>query len=202
MNSVFNPDFQNKDLDSKIVVALERLSQVFHNLIWQETKKHNLSPIQIKFLIFLLTQSSKNCTVTELAKKFNLTKATVSDAVTCLVEKKLVLKKESPEDKRIILLNLTKKGKDISEELIGWSDSIRNELISSNTEDKLDVYLFLLRLIESLEKIGIISLNRMCITCRFFERSASPNTAHYCKLLEKPLSSKELRIDCLEHEAA
>ncbi len=202
MNSVFNPDFQHKDLDSKIVVALERLSQVFRNLIWQETKKHNLSPIQIKFLIFFLTQPSENCTVTELAKKFNLTKATVSDAVTSLVEKKLVQKKESPEDKRILLLNLTKKGKDISEELIGWSDSIRNELISSNTEDKLDVYIFLLKLIESLEKVGIISLNRMCTTCRFFEKADSANSAHYCKLLEKSLSSRELRIDCLEHEAA
>lgn len=202
MNSVFNSEFQHKDLDSKIVVALERFSQVFHNLLWSKTKEFNLSPIQIKFLIFILTNNSKNCTVTELGKKFNLTKATVSDAVASLVEKKYISKKGSSEDKRTTHLQLTKKGKEVSEELISWADPIRNALNNSPVTSKLDVYLYLLKLIESLERAGIISISRMCITCRFFVESALTNTPHYCKLLEKHLSSKELRIDCLEYEAA
>jgi DNA-binding MarR family transcriptional regulator len=202
MNSVFNTEFQHKDLDSKIVVALERLSQVFHNLLWSKTKEYNLSPIQIKFLIFILTNNSKACTVTELGRKFNLTKPTVSDAIAILVDKKLVQRKESTEDKRTTHLHLTKKGKEVSEELISWADPIRNELNKSPVTGKLDVYLSLLKLIESLERAGVISVNRMCITCCYFVESASPNSLHYCKLLEKNLSSKELRIDCLEHEAA
>lgn len=202
MKSVFNNEFQHKDLDSKIVVALERLSQVFHNLLWSKTKEYNLSPIQIKFLIFILTNNSKDCTVTELGRKFNLTKPTVSDAIISLVEKRLVQKKESTEDKRTIHLQLTKKGKDVAEELLAWADPIRDEIKNNSEADKLDVYLFLLKLIESLERAGVISVNRMCITCRFFEQSSSVNSLHYCKLLEKNLSSQELRIDCLEHQAA
>jgi DNA-binding MarR family transcriptional regulator len=202
MNSVFNHEFQHKDLESKIVVALERLSQVFNNLLWNQTKNFNLSPIQIKILIFILTNHPGNCSITELARKFSLTKATVSDAVASLVEKKLVQKKGSSEDKRYIRLSLTTQGRNAAEDLIGWADSIRNSLKSSSTDEKLDVYMFLLKLIESLEKAGIISLNKMCITCRFFEKASSTNSLHYCKLLEKTLSSNELRIDCLEHEAA
>ena len=202
MNSVFNHKFQHKDLDSKIVVALERLSQVFSNLLWNQTKNFNLSPIQIKILIFILTNHPGNCSITELARKFSLTKATVSDAVASLVEKKLIQKKGSSEDKRYIRLSLTTQGRNAAEDLIGWADSIRNSLKSSSMDEKLDVYMFLLKLIESLEKAGIVSLNRMCITCRYFVESASPNSPHYCKLLENNLSFKELRIDCLEHEAA
>lgn len=202
MKSVFNNEFQHKDLDSKIVVALERLSQVFHNLLWNKTKEYNLSPIQIKFLIFILTNNSDKCTVTALGRKFNLTKPTVSDAVASLGEKKLIQKKESTEDKRTIHLQLTKKGKEFAEELLSWADPIRDEIKSNSDAGKLDVYLFLLKLIESLERAGVISINRMCITCRYFVESASPNSPHYCKLLEKNLSSQELRIDCLEQEAA
>lgn len=202
MKSVFNHEYQHKDIDSKIVVALERLSQVFNNLLWNQTKNFNLSPIQIKILVFVLTNPQENCTVTELANKFNLKKPTVSDAVASLVEKKYLTKKESNKDKRYFQLSLTTRGKNTAGDLIGWADSVRSSLHSSSTEEKLDVYIFLLKLIQSLEKAGIISLNKMCITCRFFEKASQANPQHYCMLLKKPLSSNELRIDCLEHEAA
>ena len=58
-NSDFNLDYQNKNIESKIVAALERLSQAFRVLLWQESKEFSLSPIQVQVLIFLLHHSDE-----------------------------------------------------------------------------------------------------------------------------------------------
>jgi len=200
MKSIFDIYFQQRDLDSRFIIALERLSRVFRNLLWEEVKKYNLSPIQIQFIVLLYSDPDNSIGVSQLAEKFNLTKATVSDAVSSLVRKKIIVKKINAVDKRIINLSLTKKGKDIASELIGWPSKIQTELRKHSAEEKTDAYIFLLKLIESFERIGIISRSRMCITCRFYELK-SGNTA-YCNLLQKELTQKDLRIDCPEHELA
>jgi IS1 family transposase len=63
-------------------------------------------------------------------------------------------------------------------------------------------YRLLLELIAGLQRHGAISVARMCVTCRFFRRDAHPNPArpHHCALVDAPLSSGELRVDCAEHE--
>jgi hypothetical protein len=40
------------------------------------------------------------------------------------------------------------------------------------------------------------------VTCRFFRRDAHPDSArpHHCALLDAPIGSGELRVDCAEHE--
>jgi hypothetical protein len=60
-----------------------------------------------------------------------------------------------------------------------------------------------MHLIAALQNVGIITLARMCRTCRFFRPDHHPGGApHHCALLDKPLAERELRLDCPEHEAA
>ena len=87
--SEFNPKNQEQELHYKVAFGLERLSEVFKRLFLDESKKHKLSPIQIQILLFIAFHKEDLCTVTHLAKEFNLTKATVSDAVRVLNEKKI-----------------------------------------------------------------------------------------------------------------
>ncbi|MEL6557873.1 MAG: MarR family transcriptional regulator, partial [Bacteroidota bacterium] len=47
-NSTFNPEQQQKDISSKIVAGLERVSEVFKVLLWEKAKQVGLSPIQIQ----------------------------------------------------------------------------------------------------------------------------------------------------------
>jgi len=56
--SPFNPEIQNKNLDYKIVQALERISQAFKVLLWKESTSSLLTPIQI--LVFLLYHKTKD----------------------------------------------------------------------------------------------------------------------------------------------
>ena len=82
--SVFNPDFQQKDISSKLVAGLERISEVFKVLLWEKAKQVSLSPIQIQILIFIAYHKQELCNVSHLAREFNITKPTVSDAIKIL----------------------------------------------------------------------------------------------------------------------
>ena len=84
MESIFNLENQNQNLDSKISAGIEKLSSVFRVLIWEQAKNLGLSPIQIQILIFLNYHSEHLATVSYLAKEFSLTKPTISDAIKIL----------------------------------------------------------------------------------------------------------------------
>lgn len=53
--SAFALTYQNQSTESKIVASLERISQAFRVLVWNESKGHSLSPIQIQVLFFCCT---------------------------------------------------------------------------------------------------------------------------------------------------
>jgi len=88
--SIFDPQNQEGDLSGKIVIGLERISEVIKVLLWEKAKDLCLSPIQI--LIFVAYHKSAYCNVSHLAKEFNITKATISDAIKTLLKKELILK--------------------------------------------------------------------------------------------------------------
>lgn len=203
MKSVFEPASQHGDVDSKIVASLERLSQLFRVLLREEAQKHALSPIQAQFLVHLLFHDVELRRVGRLAEEFNLTRATVSDAVASLEKKGLVNRDPWPEDKRVVTLRLTPAGKKLAIELSTWANAIKEHL-GSSSEEKEDVMRFLMRLIASLQRSGVISVSRMCITCRFFRQDEHPGSQspHHCALLDVPLAGSDLRVDCPEHELA
>ena len=204
MESVFEPHSQHGDVDSKIVASLERLSQVFRLLLREEANERNLSPIQAQFLIYLLYHNIELRRVGQIAKEFNLTRATVSDAVSSLEEKELISRDPWPEDKRVVTLRLTPRGKELAIELSTWANVIKKHLDSSSPEEREIVMRFLMRLIASLQRSGIITVSRMCVTCRFFRRDQHPesDSPHHCALLDAPLAGSDLRVDCPEHELA
>lgn len=202
MHSIFDVTHQHQDVDSKIAAALERLSQAFRVLLWEKNKTYNLSPIQIQFLVYLLYHAAEQCTVGQLAKEFTLTPATVSDAITTLEEKKLVARKRQEADRRVAWVSLTREGKKTARKLSTWANVIQKNIAQFDTQEKVAVMKFLMRLIEALQQAGVITIARMCITCKFFQPDAHPHAKapHHCRLLDKPLANSELRLDCPEHE--
>ena len=112
--SIFNPAQQAGNVSSKVVAALERLSEAFRVLLWNEAKQYGLSPIQIQVLIFLQHYPEEKRTVTYLASYFNMTKATISDAVKSLESKKLLIRKAMANDSRSHTLHLVKDGKTLA----------------------------------------------------------------------------------------
>lgn len=198
-NSPFNLDIQNSNTDSRIVAALERISQAFRILLWNESKNFSLTPIQIQVLIFLLNHSEEKRTVTYLAREFNITKATISDTIKTLTQKELITKEYLQEDTRSYFIHLTQKGKEIAQKTSLFAKELFSPIEKLNPEEKENLLLNLLGIIHHLQKAGIITLQRMCFTCIHY-RSDHPGGKHFCNLLNIKLEATDLRIDCPEHE--
>ncbi len=197
-NSDFNLTQQNQNINSKIVVSLEKIAQSYRVLLWQESKAFDLSPIQIQLLIFLLNHSNEKRKVSYLANEFNLTKATISDTIKTLEQKKLIKKEFEPLDTRSYIIQLTKKGKAIAEKTSFFTKEIQHSINKLNKNDKEILMISLFNIIKHLNSIGIISLQRMCSTCNYYQSSANGET-HFCNLLNQKLNITDLRVDCPDY---
>ena len=195
--SAFDLDHQNSNIESKIVASLERVSQAFRVLLWNESKEHSLSPIQVQVLIFLLHHSDQKRKVSYLADEFNMTKATISDTIKTLEQKLFIRKEYEQHDSRSYIIYLTEKGKDIAEQTSLFAKEIQVPIDKLHTTDKENLLLSLLEIINHLNKAGIITIQRMCFTCHFYKANKN---GHFCNLLNSSLADNELRIDCPEHK--
>jgi DNA-binding MarR family transcriptional regulator len=190
--SAFDLEHQNSSIESKIVASLERVSQAFRVLLWNESKEFSLSPIQIQLLIFLLHHSDEKRKVSYLADEFNMT------TIKTLEQKQLIKKEYEQHDTRSYIIHLTKKGKDTAEQTSLFAKQIQVPIDKLHTTDKENLLLSLLDIIHHLNKSGIITIQRMCFTCHFYKANKN-GTEHFCGLLNTKLADTELRIDCAEH---
>lgn len=197
--SDFNLKHQNQSTESKIVASLERISQAFRVLLWQESKEHALSPIQVQVLIFLLNHSDEKRKISYLADEFNMTKATISETVKSLEQKNLITKEYEPHDTRSYIIHLTQKGKEIADKTSYFTRQMSIPLQNLDEETKDNLLESLFGMINHLNKSGVITIQRMCTTCTYF-RPSSEGKEPVCGLLQKILYAEDLRIDCPEHQ--
>jgi DNA-binding MarR family transcriptional regulator len=199
MKSPFDLNQQNNSIESKIIVALERISEAFRVLLWNESRENSLSPIQIQILIFLLFHSHEKCKVSYLAQEFNMTKPTISDSIKILLKKGFIEKIDDLTDTRSYNVSLTKTGKETAEKSANFTFAIEKPLTSLSEIQKQALLNGLFKLIHQLNKTGIITIQRMCFTCANYQVEKGE---HYCNLLQLKLENTELRVDCEEHESA
>ena len=197
MKSPFDLTHQNQSTDDKIVVALERISEAFRVLLWEQAKATGLSPIQIQILIFLANHPHTPNTPSYLAKEFNVTKATITDSVRMLMEKKLAIKAKDPNDARSYQIHLTEAGKETADSTGSFSENLTQSLSNLPQDLKDNMLSGLYETISQLNQRSVVSVQRMCKNCRFFESQLG---RHRCLLLKQTLGNQDLRIDCPEFE--
>lgn len=203
MDSVFHPESQHLRVDSKIVASMERINQAFRVLLWERALQHGLSPIQIQILVFLLHHDTSFGRVGLLAREFGLTAATISDAVSALQDKKLLARLISRDDRRAVNIKLTPAGKRLALKLDDWAGVIRDAVGKLPARDQAAVLNSMIKIIETLQHENVITVARICFTCRFFGKNSrlTSSAPHYCDFFKKPMSVSDLRIDCAEHES-
>jgi len=197
--SPFDLKHQNENIDSRIIAAMERISQAFRVLLWNESKELSLSPIQIQILIFLMFHSEEKRKVSYLAEEFNMTKATISDSIKVLEQKKFIRKEYETHDTRSYIIYLTTKGLEIAKQTASFTNQIQVPITRLNSEDKENLLISLIGIIQHLNSTGVITVQRMCKTCAHFS-PGNGKTQHFCNLLNQKLLDTDLRIDCPEHE--
>jgi DNA-binding MarR family transcriptional regulator len=195
--SVFNLISQNSNLDNKIVAGLERLSQVFRILLWEKAKEQSLSPIQIQLLIFIEYHSQEKTTISYLAKEFNFTKPTISDAIKILEQKGLIVKFIDEKDTRSYTIQLTDLGKKIVTETEDFTNPLTEIIGKTDLKEKLILWENISNLIIQLNKLEIISVQRTCFNCKHY---SVKNQFSFCNLLNQQLDTQGIRIDCEEFD--
>lgn len=195
-NSPFDPARQNVNLAAKITSGLERIASVFRVLLWEHAKTIGLSPIQIQLMIFVSYHDDALCNVSHLAKEFNLTKPTISDALKVLMEKGLIKKVHSEVDKRAFTVALTTEGRAVVEETAIFASPVEASINNLGKAEKERLFITLKELIFRLNSLGIISVQRTCFGCHYYEKKVD---GHYCRFIDKRLLDAELRLDCPDY---
>lgn len=195
--SIFNPDHQEKDVTSKIIAGLERVSEAFKVLLWDKAKLLGLSPIQIQILIFIAYHKTEFCNVSHLAKEFNITKPTISDAIRVLDKKGLITKVYSSSDSRSYSIGLSETGTETIGQISDFANPLKMQLNTVGDSELESLFGTLSKLIYQLNTSGILSVQRTCYGCKFYSKESNQD---YCNLLNKELLNKDIRLDCPEFE--
>jgi DNA-binding MarR family transcriptional regulator len=192
------------DMDGKLAGALERVGQALRVLLGGRARAEGLTPTQAQLLIRLASAPPPRRLVGTLATEFDLTQPTVSDAVAALRRKGLVRSQVGTSDRRSRPLELTPSGSRTARTLERWKDPLVASLAEAPAERREEALVLLLDLIAGLQDAGVVTVARMCTTCRYFRPDLHADQAapHHCALLDAPLRRSELRVDCAEHELA
>jgi len=133
--------------------------------MWEVAKKENVTPTQMNLITFICEYPKRICTMSNLAKEFDLTQATVSEALSSL-EKKGFIEREKGEDKRKFFLIPTSNGKEKYKLLNTWKDEFTNQLKNIEDFDKKELLKITTLLVNGFSKSKILSVARICIACK------------------------------------
>lgn len=197
MKSIFDLEIQNGNIDGKITAGFERLSLVFKVLLWKKSKKYDMSPIQIQFLIFIKYHTENRATVSYLAKEFNLTKATVSDTVKILEQKKYVTKKVHSADSRSFTNALTDEGAEVVLLIENYTDALYDIVETVPQNEKLVLWKNISAILQHLNHLQLINIQSTCSNCKYFREE---KVGGHCTLMGLRLDSEDIRIDCMDHK--
>ncbi len=187
---------------SSLVAALERIATVVRHLQWSAAYAEGINPIQLQVLQLCAARQPVACTPTALATELNVSAPSISDTLSALERKQLVLRQPHPTDRRGTIVTLTERGHALLERLRRWDKPLQTSIATLPEAQQEATYETLLELLRQLYRDGLISMPRMCLTCRWLERTEhNYRTPYRCRLLAMDLLPLELRIDCPEHQA-
>ena len=101
--------------DMKLADVIETLSERIMSYKMQELQKINSVNVNFNLFQYIYAIGGlENPTFSDLAEKLNVSKPAVTVIVNKLIQQSIAYKQQSEEDKRIFYVNLTEKGREIS----------------------------------------------------------------------------------------
>jgi len=195
--SGFSPEQQLTSLDARLLLSLQRLSDMLKAIQWEQARNLGITPLQLQILLFTGHHTAAVNKVAYIATELQLSRPTVSDAGAVLVNKGLLRIEEDPKDRRSYSFQLTDAGQQMLELAEKYTSELEAILAKRPANEKSNLYQSLFTIIAGLfdnEKGG---MQRMCYSCAYYD--GNKKRQHACRLLQKKLDSAELQIDCVYH---
>lgn len=187
----------------RVLSAISRISAVLRTGVWQFATAQGLNPTQVDILEMLATRE-EGVRLSWIAEQLGVSTASASDSIASLSTKGLIQKLRSADDGRAVALSLTETGYAMAAQInesLGFALKAVDDL---PTATRHNLFKSLLSLVGQLHKAEKFPEIRACVTCQHFAPNVRKNTAtaHQCLLINAPLPTSLLRLDCPEHLAA
>lgn len=195
--SNFSPEQQLHSLDARLVLSLQRLSDMLKALQWEQARTLGLTPLQLQILLFIGYHPADLNKVAHIATELQLSRPTISDAVASLVSKGLLDMQPDQRDRRSFSMSPTGAGQDMLQKAEEYALPLTEVLEKRPGFEKSNLYQTLFAMIAGLMEKESGGLQRMCYNCAHYQ--GNKKRQHSCLFLDKPLTSAELQIDCMYH---
>ena len=197
-------DSLNEPISSRTATGLSKLSVVLRSQGWVTAATLGLTPTQAQILRLLATEDVAEHRPARLAARLQVSRPTVSDAVSALERKGLVSREADASDRRGAVLGLTGTGRAAADQTADWPAFLASAIASLPEADQVGLLRGLVGTIRALQLRGEIPVARLCVTCRFFQPNIHPGspTPHHCGFVDAPFGDRHLRLDCPEQDPA
>jgi DNA-binding MarR family transcriptional regulator len=112
-----------------IVYLLAKAYQKAHANMKRRMAVYGLTPVQLLVLGALWDEDGPSAG--DLSRKLGLDNATLSGVLDRMAEREWILKETDPEDRRILRVRLTQRGRDIEPRLLDERDSANEEILGN-----------------------------------------------------------------------
>ena len=175
---------------------IERLGNLVRANVRAVCNEYGVRPVQLETLRFLTQCNRYSDTPQAVAEFLRLTKGTVSQTLKILEQKGLLRKRADTQDRRLVHLNPTAKGRRLVERAVPAASVALGvgKLSISDNQVAVDALRALLRSVQMANKLKTFA---PCQTCRFIEKRDS---GYFCTLTHEPLSEQDVGLLCREHQ--
>jgi DNA-binding MarR family transcriptional regulator len=192
-----------KSLPLRIHEGLERLATALRADDWVGARAAGVNPTQFAIMASLEGRPG-GLSVRDIAQQLGVSQPSATDSIGALERKGYLYKAPAPSDRRSVRIVLTEHGeaslasahatRSVAESAAGALDGPQQE----------ELLVSLVTMIRHLQESGIIPIQRMCVSCRFFRPYAHQDAAqpHHCTFVDAAFGQQDLRVDCREHETA
>ena len=154
-------------------------------------------------VLLLLARRRQVFRLVVLAEELGITLHAMLGAVTTLHREGLVSISPSPSSSpEQVQVALTAKGWAQAPETFNWAADLLAELHRLEPAEQRRLLAVVIDWITTLQQRGQIPVSRMCVTCRFFDAYAHPESAqpHHCQYVDAPFGWNDLRLRCPEQQ--
>jgi len=183
--------------------GFERVALVLRADLWSAAGEAGLNPAQAQVLALLAARPA-GLRAKLIAAHLAVSAPSMADTLAALERKGFLTRAPDAADARAVIVRPTEEGCALGRALASATSQVMSALARLSPTEQADLLLTQIKLIRTLQQAGAIPLQRMCVSCRHFRPNAHPDAAkpHHCAFVNAPIGTRDLRLDCGEHEAA
>jgi len=188
----------------QLASGFEKIGLAMKSRSWRREGRAGLGPLQRQILMLLQSKPGQSAQVSTIANELVIRLPTASEAVATLERKRLVRRRRTMSDGRIVTVELTARGSRACGPSATMPDHLAAAIGLLPAAEQTALLKVMVKVIRTLQEQGEISVARMCVSCRYFKphRYEDEEKPHHCDYVNAPFGDSSLRVNCLEYEPA